>query len=78
MFLLYEISYKKAKIAGVTTKELVEGVIVATSIETGSALLPSISKDIFQNLGVENQTEQLSELFPDPAYEFTGAAYHTV
>ncbi len=56
---------KKARIAGVTTKELVEGVIVASSIETGTALLPSISIDIFQNIGVENQAEQLSELFPD-------------
>ncbi|MCM3676076.1 carboxymuconolactone decarboxylase family protein [Peribacillus simplex] len=56
---------KKAKRIGVTTKELVEGVIIATSIETGTALIPTISTNIFQTLGVESQEELLNVLFPD-------------
>lgn len=56
---------QKAKNAGVTVQELVEGVIIATSIETGNALLPSLPEDVFQNLGVENQAESLRASYPD-------------
>lgn len=56
---------KKAKHKGVTREELVEGVIVATSIETGNALIPSIPSEVFQALGIVNQVEQLGELFPE-------------
>jgi AhpD family alkylhydroperoxidase len=56
---------KKAKRIGVTTEELVEGIIIATSIETGTSLIPSISTNIFQTLGDESQEESLKELFPD-------------
>jgi len=55
----------KAHKAGVTLEELVEGVIVATSVETGNALLPSLPADVFQGIGVESQTERLKELYPD-------------
>lgn len=55
----------KAKKAGVTTQELVEGVIIATSVETGNALLPSLPEDLFQDLGTESQADQLKELYPD-------------
>ncbi|WP_181444552.1 carboxymuconolactone decarboxylase family protein [Bacillus sp. 03113] len=56
---------KKAKRVGVTAEELIEGAIIATSIETGTALLPSISISLFERLGVENQEKSLKKLFPD-------------
>lgn len=56
---------KKAKKIGVTTEELIEGVTIATSIETGTALIPSISTEIFQALGNDSQEEQLGKIFPD-------------
>lgn len=55
----------KAYKAGVTLEELVEGVIVATSVETGNALLPSLPEDVFQGIGVAKQTERLKALYPD-------------
>jgi len=56
---------KKAKNIGVTTEELIEGIIIATSIETGNTLIPSLPSDVFQSLGKSNQEEALRELFPD-------------
>lgn len=56
---------KKAKSLGVTKEELIEGVTIATSIETGTAIIPSISTEVFQALGNVNQEEPLRQLFPD-------------
>lgn len=56
---------QKAKNAGVTVQELVEGVIVATSVETGNALLPSLPEGVFEKLGVESQAEALRGSYPD-------------
>jgi len=56
---------QKAKNAGATVQELVEGVIIATSIEAGNALLPSLPENVFQNLGAENQAEALRAWYPD-------------
>mgnify|MGYP002480393671 CR=1 FL=1 len=55
----------KARQAGVTPEELIEGVIVATSVETGNALLPSLPAEVFEGIGVTKQTERLKELYPD-------------
>ncbi|WP_043930351.1 carboxymuconolactone decarboxylase family protein [Bacillus sp. EB01] len=56
---------KKAKKLGVTQEELIEGVTIATSLETGTALLPSLPAGVFEELGTVNQEEQLLGLFPD-------------
>lgn len=63
---------EKANKVGVTTDQLVEAIIVSTSVEAGSALLPSLPLGLWDKLG--NNAEELFEA----AFSDRGGQLHSL